>query len=399
MPNSQHNLTALRFVAAQMEAKLPPEEVWAPESAGAALSDVDPSATIDDLSAGGSPEHPADDGPGSAVLAARFEALPIEWVTGEPAVETIRFELSDGLSYVGESADPDELIAAAEGDGVAQGDTTETDDGLALNADEVSAESDSLHRSVGGEEAPADDASESESVGGDPSQGANEDLPESAQQVAEGYLSEADHAALIEAARAEAYEQGLRAGREQGLTEGEARGMEKGREQLASELQAEIAAREQSFNELVEGLRRSASDPQRLFLPMKRLALHLAQQLVRGELSISGEAIDRLIEQCLLEVDRNASKDVVLSLNPEDLERWKHEGSLALDAVQVRADPVLSSGSVRLSVGESVVEDLIEHRLQSLATRLLGESHGRSFPRMTPMRPLSSGNEDISDVY
>jgi len=166
MPNSQHNLSALRFVAAQMEAKLPPEEVWAPESAGAALSDVDPSATIDDLSAGGSPEHPADDGPGSAVLAARFEALPIEWVTGEPAVETIRFELSDGLSYVGESADPDESAAAAEGNGAAEGETTGADEGHALNADGVSADNDSLHRSVGGEEAPVNGASESESVFG-----------------------------------------------------------------------------------------------------------------------------------------------------------------------------------------------------------------------------------------
>jgi len=115
---------------------------------------------------------------------------------------------------------------------------------------------------------------------------------------------------------------------------------------------------------MMESIRSSAADSQRLFEPLKRLALHLAQQLVRGELSLSGDAVNRLVDQCLLEIDQSAGRELVLSLNPDDVERWRRRAPIALESVTLRPDPGLSIGSVRVSAGESVIEDLIEHRLQ-----------------------------------
>ena len=95
-------------------------------------------------------------------------------------------------------------------------------------------------------------------------------------------------------------------GRQQGMAEGRA----------AASVSAEEEV--QQLRSVLQGLQASLSDTQRLFEPMQRLALHLAEQLVRGELEFSSRAIRRLIESALLEVDQKLAFSV--RLNPEDLQ-------------------------------------------------------------------------------
>jgi flagellar biosynthesis/type III secretory pathway protein FliH len=172
----------------------------------------------------------------------------------------------------------------------------------------------------------------------------------------------------------------------------------RGQEEARQRLEAEYSERQQALEDLFKTVAAATSDSHRLFAPMKRLALHLAEQLVRGELSLSGEAINRLVEHALIEVERAPGNDLLLLLNPEDLERWKRVAPASLDSLEVRADPSLSIGSVRVSAGESIIEDLVEHRLHQMAARLLGEAPARGFSRMTSLRLNTGAAEDISDV-
>jgi len=146
-------------------------------------------------------------------------------------------------------------------------------------------------------------------------------------------------------------------GRQQGMAEGRAA--------------ASVSAEQEilQLRAVLQGLQSALTDTQRLFEPMQRLALHLAEQLVRGELEFSSRAIRRLIESALLEVDQKLAFSV--RLNPEDLQLLRTTLGED-DAMHMAGDPGLSRGSVRVEMDDGVVEDLIENRLDTLARSLLG---------------------------
>ena len=172
--------------------------------------------------------------------------------------------------------------------------------------------------------------------------------------------------AALEQAKREAFEDGYQ------------RGLDEGESQWAN-------ARD-SFAELTESLRAAQQDMTSFYDPIKKLSLHLAEQLVRGELSQSSAVIERLITEALKDVEQQGEGPVILYLNPMDKEKFSVnlEGDLGgeLQNIDLRADPKLSQGSVRVSIDDSAIEDLLEHRLDSLAKSLLGQpmaSSGSAF--------------------
>lgn len=178
----------------------------------------------------------------------------------------------------------------------------------------------------------------------------------SGQDGTQGYM---DPEAL-EAIRAAAYAEGLAAGRVEGKLE-------------AEQAQADEQAHDRTLlTNVVGSLQNLAADQEQLFEPLKRLALHLAEQLVRAELTLSGAAIEQLVRQCLAHLDQPADKAVVC-LHPDDLERLRRLGD-ATKGLRLEADARLQPGSVRVEVNDSLVEDLIEHRLEVLSRQLLGDA-------------------------
>jgi flagellar biosynthesis/type III secretory pathway protein FliH len=176
------------------------------------------------------------------------------------------------------------------------------------------------------------------------------------QQAEDTLVSESALTAL----RTEAYQQGL------------ADGQAQMREQLGAELDAERAKERELIRHLGIELRSISQDPQRFFEPLKRLSLHVAEQLVRAELQLSGQAVNGLIQGCIQQLDHPA-QPVQVSLNPQDLQRIKALGQAATEHLQLEPDAQLRPGSVRVRVQDTVVQDLIEHRLEPLARRLLAQ--------------------------
>ncbi len=164
----------------------------------------------------------------------------------------------------------------------------------------------------------------------------------------------------LEALKMAAYDEGLAVGRAEGKQE-------------AEQVLADEQARDRMLvTNVVGSLQNLAANPEQLFEPLKRLALHLAEQLVRAELNISGAAIDQLIRQCLAQLDHPTDKAVVC-LHPDDLERLRRLGNAA-EGLRLEADARLQPGSVRVEVNDTLVEDLIEHRLEVLSRQLLGDA-------------------------
>ena len=212
-------------------------------------------------------------------------------------------------------------------------------------------------------------------------------LPETLSSQAAELLEDAllDNVAVaqrIEAARAEAHAQGLEAGRNEGreserpiahqlgYDEGLAAGLAQGRAETQTDeqkrQQVEYQAKLDQLQSVIDQLQELAYNPDALFEPMKKLTVHLAEQIVRGELTQSPQTISRLVDNALRELNASGDKPVVIHLHPEDLEAYRPTVEKYADSLILRPDNSLERGSVRVSLDGSVVEDLMQRRVEGV---------------------------------
>lgn len=129
---------------------------------------------------------------------------------------------------------------------------------------------------------------------------------------------------LAEHIRNKAFNEGL----QQGLREGEAQAMERLRSQTEAQQQQQF----QDLQALLERLNASVAslrqEPDTLYEPLKRLALHLAEELVLGELQAGAEAIDRLVQRCVDELQAAQNANVCVELHPRDLQSLQSRPNL-----------------------------------------------------------------------
>jgi hypothetical protein len=116
--------------------------------------------------------------------------------------------------------------------------------------------------------------------------------------------------------------------------------------------------------------------PDQLHEPLKRLALHLAEQLTLAELSLSSNSIQSLIERAVETLDLGHNVSLTVELNPADLSLLQSRSPITDEektSWRLVADDHLLPGSVRVRADDSVVSDFVENRLESLAQSLLLE--------------------------
>jgi len=147
-------------------------------------------------------------------------------------------------------------------------------------------------------------------------------------------------------------------------------GLEAGKAQARAELQKEHDTQITQLKTLQEALKKLSFDADALFEPVKKLTVHLAEQLVRGELAQSPQTISRLVDNSLRELNASGEKAVIVHLNPEDLEGYRPLVAQFSDSMILRPDSLLERGSVRVSLDGSVVEDLMQRRIDGLKKSL-----------------------------
>ena len=170
---------------------------------------------------------------------------------------------------------------------------------------------------------------------------------------------------LIE--ESEIYTSKIRKAREEGVEEGLTKGLERAKSDWDESTRL--------LREFIEELVSQSDDKSHYFDPLKKLSIHIAKHLVRGELTISGLAIERLVHEALTFIEKNSKGVVVVYLNKNDLERYKQFSSID-ERLELRVDSELSLGSLRLSFDDSAIEDLIENRLTTLSELILDQSDG-----------------------
>jgi flagellar biosynthesis/type III secretory pathway protein FliH len=181
----------------------------------------------------------------------------------------------------------------------------------------------------------------------------------------------------IEAGNDLARQAGYDAGYAEGVTAGEAAGISKGHAAGRSEgeaaVRAELADTLRLLTEAATQTKTLNDNPEQYFEPLKKLALHLAEELVRGELRQSPSAIERLIERSLEELE-HPGKRVLVALHPDDLRAVEAHGAKLGAGLVLQPDKTLVRGSVRVSSNDAVVQDLIQTRLTTLANNVLRDA-------------------------
>jgi flagellar biosynthesis/type III secretory pathway protein FliH len=224
-----------------------------------------------------------------------------------------------------------------------------------------------------------------------------------------------DSAAVQEACD-NARQAGLEQGREEGLAQGREQALEEARlereaaleaaaadkaqalQQLREELEGEIDPLKRQLNKAAEQVQSLAGQPDKLYEHIKRLSLHLAEQLVLGELNLSSAAIERLIQRCLDELDLHGNHVVTLELNPQDKARLQERAGEMSQALSVQAVSSLQPGSVRAIINDTLVEDLVGHRLEALARSLLVQPE--VWREQSPFfrQPLAQRDAEVQDA-
>ena len=198
-------------------------------------------------------------------------------------------------------------------------------------------------------------------------------------------------------------------GRAQGETDGEARGVALGLQQaeqaqapqmqaLQEQMQAQLDPELALLHEVTQRLQALVENPQDLYEPLKRLALHVAEQLVLAELTLSGSAIERLVQRCLDELDLHGQGLVTIELNPQDKSRLEEKAGDMLKNIQLHGLAQLKPGSVRVLANDTQVEDLVQTRLQALAHSLLGQPEAWREQSSFFKQPLSQRDTEVTDA-
>lgn len=165
----------------------------------------------------------------------------------------------------------------------------------------------------------------------------------------------------------EGYQVGLEAGMAEGLPQGVAKGEVQAQQQMEAVLNHELdklARADVALQEMTNMLGEA------MFEPVKRLALHMAKELVRGELTQSDEVVTRLVKGCMEQLEISKDK-LQVYLNQDDYQLLQADSMLE-GKVSYMPSADLQPGSVRVEQADSWVDDLLEDRIIMLSNQALG---------------------------
>jgi flagellar biosynthesis/type III secretory pathway protein FliH len=339
----------------------------------------------------------------------RDESLAAVSQEGDLAEQPVSGLVTDGLTQADPTgADPTQadLIGADPTQAAStEADSTQVDPTQADRARAASPEADPTQAAAGEGEAESAEAEsaeakpleagaesvDAESVDTEADPASDDVQPEVLQQVSRSDLEqlhqeafEAGRQATLEelanAAPPAPSEEMLDVAREEAFQKGYEEGYTKAEATVKDELQAEVELAAQSLNDLTAKLAEAARDTDAFYAPLLNLSMHLAEQLVRGELTLSSKAVQRLIETCLMEFDQEATAPVVIRMHPDDLARFEQDDALLPKNMILRPDPNVLIGSVKVQMNGALIEDLMQHRAQVLWHSLMQGQEAGDLP-------------------
>ena len=145
-------------------------------------------------------------------------------------------------------------------------------------------------------------------------------------------------------------------------------GVEAGKVEGLAQAKKNLQSETKKIEDFLLSVEAAFGEKSRFLDPLKKLAVHIAKEIVRGELQASGTAINRLVDHCV--AGGGGAKPVAVHVNAQDLE-WLKGVWVSQDAVpELKADDSLARGSVKVVMNDGWIEDLIERRFEDVEISL-----------------------------
>ena len=121
-------------------------------------------------------------------------------------------------------------------------------------------------------------------------------------------------------------------------------------------------------------------------------SLSVCEKIVKGDLTLSEELINRLVKNALEEIDNANEHSLVLEMNPNDIEQL--DKSALIESMQVEFSPnkAILRGDIKVKMGDSVIENFIENRLELIAEELFSDGE------LTAAEEEKSADKQLGDV-
>ena len=199
----------------------------------------------------------------------------------------------------------------------------------------------------------------------------------------------------LEDEQAKELPQDIEAIKQQAFAEGEA----KGRSDAQRLAQEEFSERQQQFEieardeiaRFMSSIQASLIQHNALAEPLKRLAVRLAELIARAELQLSDQAINNLVERVVNELEPNELEDVIITVSPGWHERMSEDQFKGLfENCDIQISEQLADGSIRLSIEDKSIEDLLEGRITEIASQVFD----LKFPESSSL-PQDGGQQDL----
>ena len=163
---------------------------------------------------------------------------------------------------------------------------------------------------------------------------------------------------------------------EQGYAAGFAKGETEGREAAQAQAEPLFKALETVLGEL-DGVRRRVC--RHLEQEVVELALHVARKVIRHELTVSQEAILRVVEEAMGQMDDPGR--IAIRLHPQDLKRVRDAGQRMtslldkFDSVAFEEDAGLACGGCYIQTEFGDIDARVQEQLRTLEEALRAELH------------------------
>lgn len=162
----------------------------------------------------------------------------------------------------------------------------------------------------------------------------------------------------------EGHEAGMRSGMETGRGEGREEGRQQGLEAGRQEALARFERLAGPVNQIVEALKQMQADYQTAMRKeVIELVAKVARQVIRKEIQMEPMQLLSLVDEALATMPRVAADEVVVYLNPEDLERIIELEPAQAERWNLWADDKLEPGECRVKAGNREADAGCSQRL------------------------------------
>lgn len=162
----------------------------------------------------------------------------------------------------------------------------------------------------------------------------------------------------------EGHEAGIRSGMDTGRSEGREEGRLQGLEAGKQEALARFERLAGPVNEIVEALKQMQADYQTAMRKeVIELVAKVARQVIRKEIQMEPTQLLTLVDEALSTMPRVADNEVVVYLNPEDLERIIELEPTQAERWNLWADDKLDPGECRVKAGNREADAGCSQRL------------------------------------